>query len=578
MTIQGYVDWKGKPIINKKQHGRARAAFFVHTQMMVSNFIYITNMLNLPTYLHGIMHEDVASSATTVTNLLGATCAFSLFGAFISDSYISRFKTILIFGPLGFLGFGLLAVQAHLPSLHPPPCNIKDDLANCEKAHGWNLALLYIGLYTVAVGDGCTRSCSPALGGDQFDSDDPVEVLQKSSFFNWITFAISFGGFTGLLLLVWIENNEGWDIGFGVCALATLVGVLAIACGSPFFRNQMPTGSPLTRMLQVFVAAFRKRNLLLPESSEHLHQFSNKDTTEMDLLPHTMGFKFLDKAAIADGGEIGPWSLCTATQVEETKVVLKMIPIFFSSVFGSIPNALLLTLTVQQGNTMNTKLGAIHISPATLFIVPIAFQMVMLVIYDRFIMPCLRRITGYVGGITHLQRIGFGFVFTALATCAAALVEKRRMRIVEENGLIQDSASAVPMSVLWLLPQFFFLGVVDVTSFVGLLEFFNSEAPSGMKSIGTAIFWCTLGLASFFGTITIELANKASRDGADGRGWIEGNNLNKGHLDRFYWLLCVMQLLALCNFVYCAKRYVYRQNLHIREEKATSQAEEMTVI
>ena len=45
----------------------------------------------------------VSSSATTVTNFVGATSGFALIGAFLSDSYISRSRTILLFGPLEFL-------------------------------------------------------------------------------------------------------------------------------------------------------------------------------------------------------------------------------------------------------------------------------------------------------------------------------------------------------------------------------------------------------------------------------------------------------------------------------------------
>ena len=45
----------------------------------------------------------VSSSATTVTNFVGATCGFALIGAFLSDSYLTRSRTILLFGPLEFL-------------------------------------------------------------------------------------------------------------------------------------------------------------------------------------------------------------------------------------------------------------------------------------------------------------------------------------------------------------------------------------------------------------------------------------------------------------------------------------------
>jgi solute carrier family 15 (peptide/histidine transporter), member 3/4 len=49
------------------------------------------------------MHMGVSDSATTVTNFVGATSGFTLIGAFLSDSYITRSRTILLFGPLEFL-------------------------------------------------------------------------------------------------------------------------------------------------------------------------------------------------------------------------------------------------------------------------------------------------------------------------------------------------------------------------------------------------------------------------------------------------------------------------------------------
>jgi dipeptide/tripeptide permease len=148
-------------------------------------------------------------------------------------------------------GYGLLALQAHLPSLHPAPCNVEAELSNCKEVHGWNAILLYASLYINAFGDGFVRSCMPSLGADQFDHRDLIESRQKSSFFNWYTFGISLGGFIGLIFIVWLENYKGWDIGLGVCAILILFGLLIVAAGLPFYRNQVPEGSPLTRILQV---------------------------------------------------------------------------------------------------------------------------------------------------------------------------------------------------------------------------------------------------------------------------------------------------------------------------------------
>jgi dipeptide/tripeptide permease len=156
-------------------------------------------------------------------------------------------------------GYGLLALQAHLPSLHPAPCNIEADLSNCKEVHGWNTTMLYGALYINAFGDGFVRSCMPSLRADQFDHKDPSESRQKSSFFNWYTFRISLGGFIGLIFIVWLENYKGWDIGLGVCAILILFRLLIVAAGLPFYHNQVPEGSPLTRILQVLLFLTLKR-------------------------------------------------------------------------------------------------------------------------------------------------------------------------------------------------------------------------------------------------------------------------------------------------------------------------------
>ena len=70
----------------------------------MSQFCWIWSPISEEQY----MHMGVSDSATTVTNFIGATSGFSLIGAFLSDSYISRSKTMLLFGPLEFLVIFLL--------------------------------------------------------------------------------------------------------------------------------------------------------------------------------------------------------------------------------------------------------------------------------------------------------------------------------------------------------------------------------------------------------------------------------------------------------------------------------------
>ncbi|KAL6642412.1 hypothetical protein ACP70R_020593 [Stipagrostis hirtigluma subsp. patula] len=551
MALQGLVDWKGRPVVNPKRHGGLKATMFIYFLIVMTNIGNIPTLLNIVSYLHGTMHMGIADASTTATNFFGALCVFSFLGAFISDSYIKRFYTILIFAPIEIMGYMLLACQAHFPSLHPPPCDVISRPDECTAVSGWNLSLLSLGLYLIPIGEGSMRVCAAALGGDQFDGDDPEELRGKISFFNWYAFCISLGGFVGLVFVVWVQNNEGWDLAFALSALMALVGTVVVLGGLPFYRHKVPTGSPLTRIFKVFVAAFRKRKLSLPENLMEMHEITDATSTSIEILDRTPGFKFLDKAAV-DDGDTRRWSLCTVTQVEEAKIILRMLPVFLSSVLGYVPIPLLLTFTVQQGGTMDTRLGATNVPPASLFIVPIVFQMIILVVYDRAVVPWLRRATGYAGGITHLQRVGVGFASSIVALAVAAVVECRRRA--------GAAVAEPPMSVFWLTPQFFLLGVMDVTSFVGLLEFFYSEASAGMKSIGGAVFFCILGLASWLGSFLIQVVNRATARHGGGHGWLGGANLNTSRLDLFYWLLALFGLVSFFLYLLCSWMYTYRHD------------------
>ncbi|KAL6642414.1 hypothetical protein ACP70R_020595 [Stipagrostis hirtigluma subsp. patula] len=551
MALQGLVDWRGRPV-NRKRHGRVKATMFVHFLIVMANIANIPLILNLVSYLHGTMHMGIKDASTTSTNFFGAICFFSFLGAFISDSYIKRFYTILIFAPIEIMGYALLALQAHVPSLHPPPCDIINHPNECTPVSGRNLTLLSLGLYLIPVGEGSMRACAAALGGDQFDGDDPVELRGKISFFNWFAFCISLGGFVGLVVMVWVQDNKGWGLAFALAALMILVGTVVVGAGLPFYRHQKPMGSPLTRILQVFVAAFRKRKLSLPDNLMEMHEITDGTGMGVEFMEKTPGFQFLDKAAVVDG-DTRRWSLCTVTQVEEAKIILRMLPIFLSSVLGNVPIPLLLALTVQQGGAMDTRLGATNIPPASLFIVPIVFQLLTLVVYDRAVVPWLRRATGYAGGVTHLQRVGVGYVCSVMALAVAAVVEgHRRSRAA--------SAAGPPMSVFWLTPQFFLLGIMDVTSFVGLLEFFYSEASAGMKSIGGAIVFGVLGVASWLGSFLISVVNRTTARRGGGHGWLDGADLNASRLDLFYWLLAVFGLVSFFLYLLCAWMYTYRHD------------------
>lgn len=66
----------------------------------LENIGFIANMATLVLYFHLEMHFDLSTAANTLTNFLGSTFLLTIVGGFISDTYLNRLYTCLLFGLL----------------------------------------------------------------------------------------------------------------------------------------------------------------------------------------------------------------------------------------------------------------------------------------------------------------------------------------------------------------------------------------------------------------------------------------------------------------------------------------------
>lgn len=247
---------------------------------------------------------------------------------------------------------------------------------------------------------------------------------------------------------------------------------------------------------------------------------------------------------------------CTVNQVEQVKVVIKILPIFASTILLNCCLAQLSTFSVQQAATMNTKLGLLRVPPASLPVFPVIFIMVLAPLYDHVIIPYARKVTKSETGISHLQRIGIGLVLSIIAMAVAALVEIKRKRVVMESGLV-DSVGPLPVSFLWIGFQYLFLGSADLFSLAGLLEFFFTEAPVSMRSLATSLSFASLAFGYYLSTAIVSIVNGVT-GGSKHKPWLSGANLNHYDLDRFYWLMCALSVLNFVNYLFWATKYRYR--------------------
>lgn len=76
----------------------------IHTVLIgLDNVGFVANMSTLVLYFLLVMHFDVSTASNTLTNFMGSTFLLSLIGGFISDTYLSRLTTCLIFGAVEIL-------------------------------------------------------------------------------------------------------------------------------------------------------------------------------------------------------------------------------------------------------------------------------------------------------------------------------------------------------------------------------------------------------------------------------------------------------------------------------------------
>lgn len=161
-----------------------------------------------------------------------------------------------------------LTLSASVPALKPPECTG----SLCPPASPAQYAVFFFGLYLIALGTGGIKPCVSSFGADQFDDTDSKERVKKGSFFNWFYFSINIGALVSSSLLVYIQDNAGWGLGFGIPALFMGIAIASFFSGTPLYRFQKPGGSPITRMCQVLVASFHKRNLEVPKDSSLLYE------------------------------------------------------------------------------------------------------------------------------------------------------------------------------------------------------------------------------------------------------------------------------------------------------------------
>lgn len=189
-----------------------------------------------------------------------------------------------------FQGLVLLTLSVSLKALKPPD---QCDGAICSKATSTQIGVFFLSLYLIAFGSGAMRPTLGAFGADQFDEEDKSEMLKKNSFFNAWYFVLCCSQLVAVTVVPYVQEKKSWGLGFEIQTIALAIGIAVFLYGTPFYRHRLPGGSHMSRIVQVIVAAIRKRNVRIPSDLNLLYQDKDVESTNSGrrLLSHTDNFQ-----------------------------------------------------------------------------------------------------------------------------------------------------------------------------------------------------------------------------------------------------------------------------------------------
>lgn len=155
-------------------------------------------------------------NATEDYHLFSAACyLLPLLGAFLSDRYLGKYKTIMSLSVVYCLGHFILALY--------------------ETQLG-----LYWGLGLIALGSGGIKPCVSAHVGDQFGKNEEGKLRKIFDLFYWM---INFGSFFATIITPYTYVKYGSQVAFGIPGVLMAIATLIFWMGRKYYVHVPPTGS-----------------------------------------------------------------------------------------------------------------------------------------------------------------------------------------------------------------------------------------------------------------------------------------------------------------------------------------------
>ncbi|CAK7344167.1 unnamed protein product [Dovyalis caffra] len=304
----------------------------------------------------------------------------------------------------------------------------------------------------------------------------------------WWFLASVLGAFASVI----ISGSYSEQMIFIIPALAMGVNYFIFWSGIRFYYFENPTGSPLTIVYRVFKASIMKLHL-----------------------------RWLDKVAILESSplleeQVQGGRLCSARDVKRVKQLFTLIPMWTTLLGFGLVLATGSTFFVKQSENLD------EVVPINaFFLIQDLVSYTGLYLYNKSIAKWWHKPMQQA----MLVRIGVGMAFSILLH-------------------ICGKDTALPMSILWLAPQYICLGVVEgLMNDVSMFKY--QDTDEWMEHYDSPFKDCGHGFGKVLTAVLISMF----------RGFWFNDTINTCHLDRYFLLLACLSSLNLCFYGCVAYKY-----------------------
>ncbi|XP_020553445.1 protein NRT1/ PTR FAMILY 5.5-like [Sesamum indicum] len=466
----------------------------------------------------------------------GIAMILPVFFLFLVDACLGNFTMLLISSTTYTVGIGFVTMST--------PSVLASHTATCKQCIGHTQkALFYTGMALIAVGSAGNDVSVRSFGHEQKDKPDSYASIKA---------CLKIPGFILVVLIavigaIALPYIKPWTLRFGIPAICTAFATFLFWSGWCTYDKDKPKGSPLTNVCRVFVASAFKKSKPFPLNNREIYK-----KAENESFSRSRCLRCLEKAAIILPGEDeekSRWRLCSVGEVEEAKIAVRMIPMWLTFIVCGIVSSTANTYFVEQANKMNRRLGTWKVPLQVLLLL---FEWAK-AWFDILASWSLRKYKEYGAPIG----IAVAMILSVLCCITAAKIETRRLNVIRRHGLVDQPDKEVPMSIFWLLFQFFLLAGLDAFLEKGVGTFHEEQAPESMKTYLEYFTKGVSGLGYMLSVLTVYVVGKISERGGRRTNWFQ-YTLNRSRLDRYYWVLAALSCVNLLAFILVAWSYRYK--------------------